>query len=79
MCPCCQHRGTPILGTGGWWTNPKGVGFDRLNQKVVASIDVESEQPFAFHEEVQSALENLAKEILKLWYYAEQFTSTPSE
>ena len=53
--------------------------FDRLNQKVVGTIDVESEQPFAFHEEVQSALENLAKEILKLWYYAEQFTSTPSE
>ena len=52
--------------------------FDRLNQKVVGIIDVESEQPFAFHEEVQSALENLAKEILKLWYYAEQFTSTLS-
>ena len=51
--------------------------FDRLNQKVVGTIDVESEQPFAFHEEVQSALENLAKEILKLWYYAEQFRSTP--
>jgi putative methionine-R-sulfoxide reductase with GAF domain len=51
--------------------------FDRLNQKVVGIIDVESEQPFAFHQEVQSALENLAKEILKLWYYAEQFTSTP--
>jgi L-methionine (R)-S-oxide reductase len=51
--------------------------FDRLNQKVVGTIDVESEQLFAFHEEVQSTLENLAKEIRTLWYYAEQFTSTP--
>jgi hypothetical protein len=31
MRPCCQPprqhpRDTPILGAGGWWTNPKGVG-----------------------------------------------------
>src|SRR5882762_11890475 len=24
--PCCQPRDTPILGAGGWWTNPQGVG-----------------------------------------------------
>jgi putative methionine-R-sulfoxide reductase with GAF domain len=51
--------------------------FDRLNQKVVGTIDVESEQPSAFHEEVQFTLENLAKEIRILWNCAEQFTPTP--
>src|ERR1700694_4973452 len=28
MRPCCQPRDTPILGAGGWWTNPKGVGLN---------------------------------------------------
>lgn len=45
--------------------------FDRLNQKVVGTIDVESEQPTAFDDEVQFTLENLAKEIRTFWNYAE--------
>src|ERR1700681_2370368 len=28
MRPCCQPRDPPILGAGGWWTNPKGVGLN---------------------------------------------------
>ena len=45
--------------------------FDRLNQKVVGTIDVESEQPSAFNDEVQFTLENLAKEIRTFWNYTE--------
>ncbi len=45
--------------------------FDRLNQKMVGTIDVESEQPSAFNDEVQFTLENLAKEIRTFWNYTE--------
>jgi len=51
--------------------------FDRLNQTVVGTIDVESEMPSAFNEEVQTALENLAKEIHTLWHHPAHSASTP--
>jgi GAF domain-containing protein len=46
--------------------------FDRLNQRVIGTIDIESELPFAFNEKMQCTLENLAKEIGKLWLQAKQ-------
>jgi GAF domain-containing protein len=46
--------------------------FDRLNRRVIGTIDIESELPFAFNEQMQCSLENLAKEIGKFWLQTEQ-------
>jgi putative methionine-R-sulfoxide reductase with GAF domain len=41
--------------------------FDRASENVVGTIDVESEKPNAFSEEVQTLLEACSKVIRPLW------------